>query len=437
MSTISLCMIMKDEEATLMQCLASVRGLVHEIVIVDTGSSDRSIEIAESFGAKVFSAPWEDDFSKVRNLSLSHAASEWILVLDADEVIDPADHARIRGLVDRESTAYKLTQRHYTNDLRQNKAVACSGKHPKWERDYQGYFESSLIRLFPNNKGIEFRGVVHELVEATAENRADLAIEDSGVIIHHFGFTPEALARRDKSTLYSTLAEKKVSAEPTNWQAFYELGIQHNLAGRREEAAIAFIESIKLEPNQLWVWSNLAQTLAALNRADQANEAFQRALALDPFCKEALSNYGVFLFRCNRFDEAEGALRRALEVDQNFITGWCNLGMVLARAGKASAAALAYHRAIMLNPQCVTARASLASLHIDAGQYQIALEIVEPVLEVEDPHHQLALLYTALALRGLNKLKDASDLLDKLLGEPNLQQDVRNVVNDTLKQLAN
>jgi Tfp pilus assembly protein PilF len=430
-------MIVKDEEEVLMQCLASVRGLVNEIIVVDTGSADRSIEIAESFGAKVFKAAWEDDFSKVRNLSLSHASCEWILVLDADEVIDTSDHARIRGLVDRDNTAYKLTQRHYTNDLRQNNAIACSGKHPEWEREYQGYFESSLIRLFPAHKGIEYRGVVHELVESTAENRAELTVEDSGVLIHHFGFTPEALARRDKSTLYSNLAAKKISEEPSNWQAFYELGIQHNLAGRREEAAVAFIESLKLDPNQLWVWSNLAQTLTALNKADQANEAFQRALALDPFCKEVLSNYGVFLFRCDRLNDAEAALRRALEVEQGFITGWCNLGMVLARAGKASAAALAYHRAIMINPLCVTARASLASLHIDAGQYRIALEIVEPVLDVEDPHHQLALLYTALALRGLNKLKDASDILGQLLEEPNLQSDVRSVANDTLKQMAN
>ncbi len=430
-------MIVKDEEATLMQCLASVRALVHEIIIVDTGSSDRSIEIAESFGAKIFKVAWEDDFSKARNMSLSNASSQWVLVLDADEVIDPADHARIRGLVDRENACYKLTQRHYTNDLRQNNAVACKGAHPKWERDYQGYFESSLIRLFPHKKGIEFRGIVHELVEQSVENRADLLIEDSNVLIHHFGFTPEAQARRDKGTLYSSLAEKKVAEEPTNWQALYELGIQHNLAGRREEAAAAFLESLKLDQTQLWVWSNLAQTLTALNRADQANEAFQRALALDPRCKEVLSNYGVLLFRCEKFEDSETVLRRALEADQNFITGWCNLGMVLARAGKTSAAALAYHRAIMINPMCVTARASLASLHIDAGQYQIALEVVEPVMDVPDPHHQLALLYTALALRGLHKLKDASEILDQLLGEPNLQPDVRNVANDTLKQLAN
>src|SRR5680860_285424 len=88
---ISLCMIMRDEEEHLARCLASVQGVVDEIVIVDTGSVDRSIEIAESFGARVLHEEWHGDFATPRNTGIDAATGDWILVLDADEeLIDGA-----------------------------------------------------------------------------------------------------------------------------------------------------------------------------------------------------------------------------------------------------------------------------------------------------------------------------------------------------------
>src|SRR3989344_5938628 len=86
--TISLCMITKDEEKYLEQCLSSVNSLVDEIIIVDTGSNDKTKEIAKKFKAKVFDFKWIDDFSAARNESLKHATKDWILVIDADEIIE-------------------------------------------------------------------------------------------------------------------------------------------------------------------------------------------------------------------------------------------------------------------------------------------------------------------------------------------------------------
>src|SRR4051812_11925913 len=94
--TLSLCMIVKNESQWLRQALTSVKDLVDEIIIVDTGSEDSTVEIAKSFGAKIFSIPWENDFSKARNYSLEQATSDWILVLDADEVIEKTDHLKIK-----------------------------------------------------------------------------------------------------------------------------------------------------------------------------------------------------------------------------------------------------------------------------------------------------------------------------------------------------
>ncbi len=91
--TISACMIVKNEEKLLPQCLESIKDFVDKIIIVDTGSTDRTIEIAKSYGAKIFHHPWENDFSKHRNQSISYATGDWIFVLDGDEeVIQWDDH---------------------------------------------------------------------------------------------------------------------------------------------------------------------------------------------------------------------------------------------------------------------------------------------------------------------------------------------------------
>jgi glycosyltransferase involved in cell wall biosynthesis len=86
---VSLTMIVRDEEMNWPNCLASVRGVFDEIIIVDTGSKDRTVEIAQSFGAKVFEFEWVDSFSAARNEALSHATGEYAFWLDADDVVEP------------------------------------------------------------------------------------------------------------------------------------------------------------------------------------------------------------------------------------------------------------------------------------------------------------------------------------------------------------
>ena len=88
MVTISLCMIVKDEEALLPRCLESIQGLVEEVIVVDTGSSDRTVELAQQAGAQVYHFPWVGDFSQARNFSFSKATQQYCLWMDADDVLD-------------------------------------------------------------------------------------------------------------------------------------------------------------------------------------------------------------------------------------------------------------------------------------------------------------------------------------------------------------
>lgn len=88
MVTISLCMIVKDEEVLLPRCLESIQGLVEEVIVVDTGSSDRTVELAQQAGAQVYHFPWVGDFSQARNFSFSKATQQYCLWMDADDVLD-------------------------------------------------------------------------------------------------------------------------------------------------------------------------------------------------------------------------------------------------------------------------------------------------------------------------------------------------------------
>src|SRR5262249_33980822 len=95
---VSLCMIVRDEEANLPACLASAADLVDEVVVVDTGSTDRTREVAARFGARVFDFPWVDDFAAARNESLRHATGDWVFWMDADDRLDEDNRGRLRGL---------------------------------------------------------------------------------------------------------------------------------------------------------------------------------------------------------------------------------------------------------------------------------------------------------------------------------------------------
>ena len=106
--TVSLCVIARDEEATIGMAIKSVLALVDEVIVVDTGSRDNTRIIAEGYGARVVDVPWEDDFSAVRNTALSEASCDWVLVLDADEYLQPVRPVEFQRLLHDPAAAGKL-----------------------------------------------------------------------------------------------------------------------------------------------------------------------------------------------------------------------------------------------------------------------------------------------------------------------------------------
>ena len=142
---LSLCMIVKDEEEMLPRSLGAVHSAVDEIIVVDTGSSDRSIEIARSFGATVIERPWTGSFAEPRNVSFDAASGDWIVYLDADEVLVEGDAERLRALTGRTwREAFYLVETNFTGDMEDGTAVT-----------------HNALRVFRNRPEYRFDGHVH------------------------------------------------------------------------------------------------------------------------------------------------------------------------------------------------------------------------------------------------------------------------------------
>ena len=152
MSTISLCMIVRNEEAVLARCLDSVRGIVDEIIICDTGSTDRTREIALEYTDRVFDFAWIDDFSAARNFSFSKATMDYILWLDADDVIEPSDRQTLVRLKETLAPPIDLVMMPY---------------HVAFDADGHPTVTYERERLLRREKGYRWESPIHEAIPPT------------------------------------------------------------------------------------------------------------------------------------------------------------------------------------------------------------------------------------------------------------------------------
>jgi len=316
---ISLCVIARDEATFLDGCLASVSGLVDEIVVVDTGSVDHTQAVARQHGARVFEMAWEDDFSRPRNHALEQAKGEWILVLDCDETLSPADRDRLQDLLrDGDCDAYRMTTRNYSTSTQHAGWTRCEGTYRE-ERSYEGWFPSTKVRLWRRRAEIRFEGVVHELVEP-ALMRAGIPIGDCLVPVHHYGYAEKERA----GDHYLRAGERKVRENPNDIRARYELAIAYRNADRQDEA-LGEIESALSGASKadsaalIYVQEELmllvrADILTRMGRKAEALAAYEALLERFPDSHQALNNKGILLEDQGLIGEARRCYERALSL---------------------------------------------------------------------------------------------------------------------------
>jgi tetratricopeptide (TPR) repeat protein len=306
--TVSLCMIVKNEEKHLARCLHSVKPVVDEIVIVDTGSTDRTKEIGVAFGAHVADFPWVGDFSKARNFSLSQASCDWILVLDADEILSARDHENLRKLIHSVQTfpaALCIRTRNYTPHLNAVGFQPNTGEYP--EEEGPGWIPSDKVRLFTNDSRIRFSHPVHELVEPALRN-LNIAVSTCGIPVHHYGKLQEGKTH-EKTRTYSNLSRKKLKKTHRNPVALREFAIQSSHLGRHGEALSLWKEFLKLQPQSAEAHLNIGSACWNLARYAEAADFAQKALRLDPTLKEANFNRAIALLLVGRAEETKSILQ--------------------------------------------------------------------------------------------------------------------------------
>ena len=332
-----------------------MRAVVDEIIVADTGSTDGSVGIARKAGAKVISIPWENDFAKARNRSLAEVTSDWVLMLDADERLDPGAATLLPSLLSHRATAgFQVIIRNYVSTL----------AHKIWDRpakpndsawgpaqSYPAYVEHENVRLFRRDPEIYFTGRVHETVgwQILAAKRP---IATSNLIIHHMGMVRDDEERARKILLYLELGRQKVADMPENSQAHFELGVSElenlgNIAGGAQ-----ILRTLLRIESAVW------RRLVLHRRLPLPPGRSREGVGMLPPRRDRRTLHGLARGNCGRFALQPRALRRqpasAICAASRRVPPTrpqSKLGLAEARCGKAASGLRKLRQAIEQEPE--------------------------------------------------------------------------------------
>jgi glycosyltransferase involved in cell wall biosynthesis len=307
--TLSICMIVKNEEESLSGCLDSIKGIAEEIVIVDTGSTDRTVEIARSHGAKVIASDWRDDFSYSRNISLDHATSEWILWLDADDRVEEPSRKQLLRL---------------KNEI--NNPVTLFGFKVK-NLNKQGMGDIFMqVRMFPNDKRLRFEWPIHEQIVLSGSKCGYKVIYLNEIEILHSGYHDETL-RRKKALRNRAIIEKgleKYGGYPSYAAAY---GDTYFMAEEWEKGIEAYksvldIPDCRKKHSDIYefMFVTVALGYMHLKKTKEALEWVDKGLKNTPDKLELLFLGGDTSWDAGDFDRAFGYYKRAAEAPERFST---------------------------------------------------------------------------------------------------------------------
>lgn len=305
MPVLSLCMIVKNEEKYLKDCLESVKSVADEIVIVDTGSTDRTIEIAGEYNAKIFSFEWVNSFSAARNFALGNCTGNWILYLDADERLS-------------EKSIEELKK----NIIRPEKfGVKCTVKSIESESGRDNTMK--YTRLFRNISGIEFTGRIHEQIDPSL-TKLNFKIQNSNIEILHLGYNISAEGKKEKAARNLGLLLKDFEETGSNYIA-YQLAQTYNILEDMENAekySLIAVNGKSLNQQQRAIsYGLLANNFLKKHDANSALYYINEALKWDatqPYLNLLTSK--IYL-RMQDYTNAEEYCRRALEANARLLSG--------------------------------------------------------------------------------------------------------------------
>ncbi|MCY9591685.1 glycosyltransferase family 2 protein [Paenibacillus chitinolyticus] len=276
---ISACIMTKNEQDTIGNCVDSIRPYVEEIIVLDTGSEDATADIAFSKGAAVFHTVWQNDFSKVRNELIQLAKQPIVLIIDADEIAVPKQERAFseigKRLLSDESLVAKISILNETDD---------------------GISSASISRIFNKDSGIFFKGVVHEQIECSTK---ELKFIQSDIVLRHTGYLSSQIIANNKYERNLTLLFKELEKNNKNSYIHFQIGRTYSASGAYEKAAHHLNLAYKFSSDEYAYHSALIQAYGwALLRTKKFSELFellQIGLQLYPDYTDLYFLYGCTL----------------------------------------------------------------------------------------------------------------------------------------------
>ena len=405
--TLSVCMIVRNEAKNLPECLKNIRKVASEMVVVDTGSDDDTIEVAKGLGAKVFEQPWTDDFSEARNASLSQASGDWLLWLDGDDRMEEEDCRKVAELV----------------------------KRPKDRCFYfvlvgseSGSAQCHQLRMVPNLPGVAFRGRIHEQL---APSLSKLGIEggNTDVRVVHTGYAD--LDRIDeKGERNLRILKKQVEEQPNDLLSRFYYGYAYALTD--PTLAMSELESLVDKMEEVGLFTDLYRhTRLTLGEICEHNERLDDAYDGYQILLERCPDYtlGHFLVaRCaiarGQYGEAkehlEIAIRKGIEpyrfpLQLDDLRAKMHLAMATCMAAEEEDLAGALYeakKALSICPEMVAALVQAARLSAELGHEDDSQAYLERALD-RDPENADALAMSAETALATNDLIGARELAER------------------------
>lgn len=363
-------LIVKNEEQFLAQCLDAMNGKVDEIVVVDTGSTDRTVEIATEFGAKVSEFAWVNDFSAARNASLEQASGDWILWIDADEIVaENSWNAIHEALIRSHFGGYFLTIVNFTDE------------------GEKSTYTHAPVRLFQRHDAIRFEGTIHEQVAPSIDRLGLPCAQLNGATILHYGYKPSIMQDRDKMNRTISMLQAQIEAEPNEAFHWFNLANAYSVEGSHEEVIPAAKKCLELmEPGNSFgslTYQLLASSLTAMGRVDESLSTASEARDRGYFTILNQFELAHALYRNRQFGPALETIEQCLEM------AWPE--------GMTGDKGIVTHKSHVLQAQILT----------EMGRLPKALEIIDKALEV-DPNFGLAHFAKGVILERIGKLSEAA-----------------------------
>ncbi|WP_049177316.1 tetratricopeptide repeat-containing glycosyltransferase family 2 protein [Clostridium paraputrificum] len=284
-------MIVRDEESNLEKCLLSVRDYIDEIIIVDTGSKDRTKEIASKYTKYIYDFKWNNDFAKARNFSISKASNSWVLILDADEVVSELDFYTVLNFCKKDSAL--VGRINIINEYEDQHGIKRYTKQ---------------INRFFNKNFYKYEGIIHE--QLVAKDKQQYIAENLPITLQHIGYSKEVVNKKNKIERNISLLLDSIEQKDNDPYLYYQLGKSYFMAKKFKESSINFEKAIDLIDNFYYEY---AEDLVESYGYSLLNiRLYEKALVIKDYNKYYL-NSADFKFLIAMIEMNNGNFQRAAE----------------------------------------------------------------------------------------------------------------------------